>query len=397
MRSAHSSSLFSSRARACVALFACALTLVASGCGETQEIEMDVGLRGEAAANPFLAAERLLTELGREVRPTTSFDVPTAADALVLVGAERVATPSPEVAALEEWIANGGHLVTTVFGADRPGFPDWRDVAPHPLLAPLGVRPASEPGARADSLADERDDWDVRGVVAEGEGRFDGAIVRSAHGGGHLEFDADAQVEPEGRLVVADDSLAATYPVGRGRVTVLANGSFASNHHIGEASNAPFLWSLVDASRAGRVVLVRGDRSTLLSLLWRRASAFVMAGSALVLVWLWHLTRRFGPLIAPPGRRRLAFADHVEASGRFLERHAGARALVEPLRRRVLRAAERDVLDTGQRERLVATLAERSRLEPARVEAALFGPITDDSDSLVAVARDLHTLERAHD
>jgi|GEM_PF-6831040 len=386
-----------SRAASRFAALALAAALL-TGCGETREVEVDVGFRGVARANPFLAAERTLEEWGREARGPRSFEAPGDEVALVLASADAVAADLPVTAATRAWVRDGGHLVLTLFGAESPSFPAFAELERHALLDPLGVSLSDRPETAEDSLAAQHTDWDVILASVEGDGVFAGLGTRFARTG-HLELARRPPVEPDGELwrMTEDDLFGATFPLGEGRLTVVANGSFASNHGLDEGDNPGLLWRLHELSRPGEAWLVMGGERTLLSLLWERAAHFVLAGVVLVVAWLWRSTRRFGPPVTPLGRERHAFGDHVIASGRFLWRRVGAEAIVEPLRRRVLRAAERSTIDTTAEERLVETLRERSGLERARIRAALFDAVPDDSDSMVAVVRDLHTLERAHD
>jgi len=58
-------------------------------------------------------------------------------------------------------------------------------------------------------------------------------------------------------------------------------------------------------------------RLSLWGFLTEHALAALAASSALLLVWLWRIAPRFGPVApdAPPARRRLL--DHLRASGRY--------------------------------------------------------------------------------
>jgi hypothetical protein len=372
------------------------LVALAASCGETEEVVVERGYRGEALRNPYLAAERVVRELGREVEARQVLDVPDANVATVFVDAARLAYPSGSEAAILDWARAGGHLVVTVFGGARPSFPDWRDTTEHPLLTELGVEVSGEPATSDESFAGQREDWDVRHYEVYGAGRFRGLAVEVADEG-RLINGLAVDLEPDGRLVRNGRIAALTFPYGAGRATVLLNGSFASNLSIARADNALFLWQLVDDARPGSISFVEERDQTLLGLLWERAHLFVVAGLLLIVLWLWWLTLRFGPPVADPEPARHAFEDHVVAAGRFMRRYAGTAAIVEPLRRRALRAAERGLFHAPERTVLVESLAQRSGLDPERVEHVLFGQLTDDSNSLVAIARDLHQLERAHD
>ena len=105
---------------------ALALALALPGCGvESETKEVEVGYRGPARQNPFLAAERYLAEVGCEVRKVASFrdlkhtagTVIATADSLVNFG---------DTALAMKWVEGGGHLVLLLSGGE-PWRSDWAE------------------------------------------------------------------------------------------------------------------------------------------------------------------------------------------------------------------------------------------------------------------------------
>jgi hypothetical protein len=121
---------------------------------------------------------------------------------------------------------------------------------------------------------------------------------------------------------------------GRGLVTVAADLSFAENRLIGTADNAEFLWQLARSLPETREFLVwsRIERLSLWQWLTEHALAVLISGAALLVLWLWRIGPRFGPVAAdlPPARRRLL--DHLRASGRFHWNNRGRDRLAEAAR-----------------------------------------------------------------
>jgi hypothetical protein len=101
-------------------------------------------------------------------------------------------------------------------------------------------------------------------------------------------------------------------------VTVASGLNFARNGLIATGDNAEFLWHLLRLTPAAEVqIYLRPERLSLWSFLKDNAAPVLAAGAALLLLWLWRIGPRFGPVRpdAAPARRRLL--DHLRASGRY--------------------------------------------------------------------------------
>jgi hypothetical protein len=109
-----------------------------------------------------------------------------------------------------------------------------------------------------------------------------------------------------------------TFPRGKGRVSAAAGFHFARNGLIGSNDNAEFLWQLVRLAPAAELqVYLRPERLSLWGFLTQHAAPVLSAAAALLVLWLWRIAPRFGPVRpdAAPARRRLL--DHLRASGRY--------------------------------------------------------------------------------
>jgi hypothetical protein len=72
----------------------------------------------------------------------------------------------------------------------------------------------------------------------------------------------------------------------------------------------------------------------------------VLAARALLLVvWLWRIAPRFGPMAPDPAPARRRLLDHLRASGRFQWSAGGAAALAESAREAALRRLARAQTD----------------------------------------------------
>ncbi|MDA8094502.1 MAG: hypothetical protein M0T84_11475 [Betaproteobacteria bacterium] len=187
------------------------------------------------------------------------------------------------------------------------------------------------------------------------------------------------------------------YLVGKGIITVLSDGQFMENPHIGAWDNAAFFWALTHFHRSGEVWLVySADMPSLAAWLWSHAWAAVTSSVALLAVWLWTKGQRFGPRIAQPPLARRRLLEHIDASGRFLWRSGRHTKLVEGARRALLEQLEWRYpgvahLPTGQQREYLARL---SGVAPEIIEDALGHGGVQDVHTFVTVIRVLDTIRK---
>jgi len=254
-----------------------------------------VGPSSEVRLRPYLAAQRFAERMdvrASEVRSLPELDSLTPGGAL-LMPARRQALESRRLSQILAWVDRGGHLIVE---AEFAGVSD-------PLLELLAVRrSAIEPGANKPLLIDV------------GDGR---RLAVS------LPLRMGLQPQQAGERLLhagpADAPQLVSYRRKSGFVTVAASLQFAQNRLIGENDHAEFLWHLLNLNRATPTLQVFNSpqRLSLWGFLKEYAAEAVGAGSVLLLLWLWRIAPRFGPVApdAPPARRRLL--DHLRASGRY--------------------------------------------------------------------------------
>jgi hypothetical protein len=264
---------------------------------------VNVGYRGEARRNAFLAAERMFTRLGataREVRSLSQLSRLPPGSTL-LVAAQRAALGPVELASLLAWTDTGGRLIVE---AERPPLRD-------PLLERLHVaresyRPSrrhAKPPAPLDAATP---------VMLPGRNAPLRALLLEPF---RLSLPA-ASVTWRADNALGSQLAALRY--GAGTVIVATSLDFMRNALIGQFDHAELAWSLAGGNAAKQIlVLQRLQQPSLLN--WLRANAWqALVGLALLLaLWLWRIVPRFGPTAPdpPPGRRRLL--DHLRAAGRF--------------------------------------------------------------------------------
>jgi len=273
-----------------------------------------VGMSGEARRNPYLALERLAERMGMPAHEVRSLlDLAQLPPRSVLL----LPQPRGELARRErtrllDWAASGGHLVVE---AEPTRTPD-------PLLDAVGVQ------RKASRSSGPRKPTEI---TWPGAARPLRAALPTRQ---VLEANAPhiAEGGPEGAMLLQ-------LAHGKGLVTVVNSFAFLKNRAIGANDHAELGWRIVGTSGPAATLLVFNNPERLSLTNWLRdnAAAMLAAAATLLVLWLWRVAPRFGPIAPDPERNRRSLLDHLRASGRFLW-NAGRRAeLAESAREAALR------------------------------------------------------------
>lgn len=253
-----------------------------------------VGMSGEARVNPLLAARMLLTRMGARVQESTDLArlEKFPADGTLFLAAERGELDPPTAQRLLSWVEAGGHLVV---GVERPFEHDA-------LLTRLGI------SADADSSLAKASDVELPD-------------------GTHLRVD----LEPSPSLHDSESAASWSYashgairmlqiPYENGLITVLSTFRPFGNSAIGRLDHAELFWRLasVDGQPPLDVWLVRHlDVQSLPRWLVAHALPALFASSVFLVLALWRVMLRFGPLQPNPVPDRRSLVEHLSAMGRF--------------------------------------------------------------------------------
>ena len=267
-----------------------------------------VGMSGEARVNWLLAARMLLTRMGARVQESSDLarldKFPVGGT--IFLAADRGELDPPTAARLLSWVQDGGHLV---LGVERP-------FAHDALLDALGV------SAQPDTSSFKADDVQLPD-------------------GTHLRVD----LTPSPRLYDDEDAASWSHeshgairmlqiPYEEGTVTVLSTLRPFGNNAIGRLDHAELLWRLAGAhGHPLDVWLVRHlDIQSLPRWLMTHAMSVLVALAVFLLLALWRVMLRFGPLQpnAAPDRRSLV--EHLSAMGRFYSMQRQLAKLIQIVR-----------------------------------------------------------------
>ena len=388
------------------------------------------GLSGEARKDPFLAMKRLLEKMGVKVEERTAsassiakFGGWAPGGTVILGDRRHVVMTKERVAEVLAWVDKGGYLIVE---AEFPRRPDPLLTAlgverkPQPLRGQRGGPPAGVPPGTAQpkdgqpkdaTPAKDRDalwaESNLTDVTIPGQPR----VLKAQFA------PYQSMAEPKGAALWKVENAQGVRLIhlarGAGRVTVVSNfdwmvyrGSFGARAgrdtrgptHLGKFDHAELLLTLIRlnpnyAKSPLRLIWGDDDISTwqmFATQAWMALAAF----AALVLLWLWRVIPRFGPLRPEPAPAEQRLAAHLEASGRFMWKY---------LAPHVVYARLRDAFNKRLAERRPALIgmppgernAELARLISVRAEAvsrALDGPV-EGANEFVRNVRLLQRLQ----
>jgi hypothetical protein len=331
----------------------------------------------EALRNPLLALERFLAVMGRSatiLQSAHDLDGLPAGGVLILGAQRRAAMSAAHVASLVHWVEAGGHLIVDAETSDKDPLLDAFGLsttggAP---IQPLAFRPA--PVAPGAGTAPQKVDV----LFREGDRTLTAQFHSTAR-----SLKAN-KATPRWVAGTAKSVYLIELDRGAGAVTaVLSLSDILSNRSIGTADNAQVVWALVNAhNEHGPVrILWRVVIPTLWEWLVGTAPMVLVSAAVLLMLWLWSVVPRFGPVLGEPELARRSLAEHLRAMGRAVWRakeDEGLRYWLYCTRRIVLsRAAVRDGTLLRQ------PVAEQAR----RIAARMAGKIAVSEQSVrIAIA-----------
>jgi len=338
------------------------------------EVKVPMPPKGEAAVNPFYAAEHLVSALGARATWDRSLGA-LPREAVLVVSGWHWSLSTARRERLERWVESGGRLVVdrTLVG-DEGEFEHWSGIE--------RIERTNE-GARGADSTRNAPPPQARGPMATG------CRTLRAEDAATSSMDTAASYEVCG--LDSTTRLSSPRPIDwalreRNAIEVLrvrvGRGSVSAINAV-----APFTFrALFDGDHARLLVAVtrlhRGDEvhflsedahGSLVSLLWQVAAPVVVLLLAALALLLWQRGARFGPLSAQPDRARRSLAEQIVGTGEFLLQvdgsaplHAAAlRALTEAARHRVPGYARLSVAEQ------VATLVGLTGLPARALSAAI--------------------------
>jgi hypothetical protein len=180
---------------------------------------------------------------------------------------------------------------------------------------------------------------------------------------------------------------------GDGLISVLTSDSIWLNESIAELDAAHVLGILVHGKLN---VLEHGNIPSLGEIIWRYGSEFVVALLLLILLWIAHHIRRFGPILSDHSQTRRSLSDHIAASSAHHWKLKNTARLINPLQQQLQRAAIKHSPGYGglTPEKQTRALIEMSGFPDALCQAAMDTPQTTEAEFVIQVSALKHLIER---
>lgn len=214
-------------------------------------------------------------------------------------------------------------------------------------------------------------------------------------------YDHEYQIQPQ-HIGSEQALMYARFKHGLGSVHLFHDLYFLHNREISKRRNAELVVrTMMGPGVTSEVVFtyLRRPRTLAQDLL---GEGWLLIASAVIslLLWMWNVVPRNGPIVdeAPPERRSLA--EHITASARFMWNHHVDAALIEPTRHALLERlrqthAEWFSMKPGEQYRL---LSELSHLPMSMVHEAMSSEterLHQDPDAFLRVMRSLEHIRRS--
>ena len=344
------------------------------GC-QYRETTREVGHKGKARANPYLAGERFLEKYGfssGEGMRWPELD----GEEVMIVSPLAVLESAGRTQEFKSWVREGGHLVVLVQGGEAQ-LNDWRTV----------IRP---PRSNGDVELPYRS-W----LGEVGMDLHLGELQLAKK----VEFEGnDFEISMETPWRVGEDGFLHSVEWGDGRITVVCHAAPFRNRYLGDHDHAALLLALAESTGyEGKVTFLRYAEESFWALIGEKAWPFLVALGVLTLVWLWRNLPRFGPYDdGEPSTPLLSSDHHLESLGGYHWDLDKGRGLLLPLRESIIERGTRLGAGSGQPDSDVfQLLAERAGISRENVERAMTLESPRDTSNFTRLVADLQKIHQS--
>ena len=372
---------------------------------EWVETTVDLGFSQAARTNPYLAAEHLLN--GQQLHTVTERglkaldELPEPSATLIIAGSRRGLSKERKQQ-LWDWVDAGGHLITN---AQAFSVSDAQP-SPDDILARLDLHLY-----HTEKVANTRAGRERALRYRIEQGRRSSAVLPCLSEEHVVELPFEGEIEPlelaiAPGLLLHDSGEAAfswasnadgvqfiQYKIGEGLVTIVTDLSLWSNGSIACYDHAYLLWLLTEGG-SGVQVLYDADVPSLWALLWKHVPMGVLLFTALLLLWLWARSRRFGPLIQHKVSQRRQLMEHLHASASFFWRHERQHRLIDELQQSIVKTVAHrhqgyHKLESAMQSELIAKI---TQLDGADVHWAMHCSQCPNPQTFTRLIRVLQTI-----
>ncbi len=348
-----------------------------------------------ARRNSLLAAQRFLQSLGHQVESIHGREIlvklPTTDDVVVIKHFFTSLAKDKETALLE-WVADGGHLVTSLskdydMDAHSSGYS---------FFDTLKIHRHSNADHDADTDTGKQsfqyyEDWET----------------------GAVTFDSSAYLhigDRETEFTITNSSLNNSntkktpyhfvqFNYGQGLITLSSDNAFLANKSIGDHDHAWLLSLIVETNQdPGKIWLLYDlDMPSLWSLLIKYAAPIVGSIAIALLLWLWMAMQRSGPLVETSETKRRDILEHLNMRSQFLWRYGKHQQTLAKTQQIVLEKWQQHypLLLKLSNDAQIQWISKQSGLDLASTRQALLETITD-SNAMIIQANGLQYLQTGY-
>jgi len=372
----------------------------------------------DALRNPYLAAQKFMTESGIEVTDVDSLarlDELSNLGTLFFSDANQVQAPR-QLEQVMNWLDVGGNVIYTAdavshdddlllreFSVDV----DWREFEVEEEAEEKTLSETMREYNRqlesgksreeiANSLSDEEDSITLvqfADDIGDVEVAFnDSKILSHPH---ILDSESDSGHKPFSWSYSEHGIHMLQFEVGSGLLTIISDPGIWTSYHIDQYDHAYLLWLL--SSGEGNFAILRSVlRDSIWVLMRRNATELLIAAGLLILIWIWRTGYRFGRLLPNDLSQSRALGEHFSSISHYLWHRRQGAHLVEPLRARVLRRASLTLGEFSRvdQARQFELIAQRCDLNPEAIARA-FGNADFNEASFVQTVRLLKHIEQS--
>lgn len=390
--------------------------LASCGKGHWEDETINLGYKGEARINPFLATQQLLEKFGHDCERKGSLKkLPNHYESVIFVSAE-TGISKHQADQLLQWASNGGHVVYLLSGSGS--YNDWGFMSslsvlnyagseePDPVLEELDVQitglkdlfndkkklrrklrgeqvepeedtPTTE--EKKDEKADAEEEEEEKSPLKAEDINVQQDEIRLKSQTYQVDFPSFIKLTIKRPLRMGeyqsgsrDTTSMFSLKRGLGRVSLVAHARPLRNRYLDEKDHASWLLALVGEPPQS-VYFFTSAQKGFMDLLWERAWMPLIGLGLVTLIWLWINIPRFGPLKRVELHETKHFVEHIGALGQFFYRMDRPDILLNAAADAVrIRAFKKHPhLINQDNESLVKVLTDLSPLPPAQIVTAL--------------------------
>lgn len=344
---------------------------------EYQEVEKTTAHSAEARRNKFLAAEYYLREIGFEVESDSNRArlLQTHKEYQTILINDYGPKLSPtHFKDLKAWIKNGGHLIFTANEFQYRNYDDKEsdvyidyDFKNNQLLNEYGIQTYS---TIYNDYKPYQESNDPSYFILK-----DGSEVS-------INFSSHKELIDSNDLATFSLKDAYGYhllqlDIGKGKLTVLSDNIFLSNNKIGENDHAYLLTLLSGTERLAdnKILLLYNNQSdSIFTLIWRYGKHACIAYLVLLILSLWSMRNRLGPILPLISFSNRNITEHLRAIARFSWRQDHGKHLLNQSRLACENALLKryPVLKTMSTQERLEHVSEILDMAPEKVHSALY-------------------------